>query len=62
MAELTRPPKTVREWLQTVHSRGGVDAEWAHEILRDDRYGGRKLSKTLDEPRAIVPAPTGDAI
>lgn len=53
MPELTRPPKTPREWLENVRSRGGVDAEWAHLLLR-----GAKL----DDPQVVVPAPTGDLI
>jgi len=38
---LTRQPKTVREWLENVRSRGGDDAEWAHHLLREDHHHRR---------------------
>lgn len=34
MAELTWQPLTVREWLESVRSRGGVDGDWAHLLIR----------------------------
>lgn len=51
MPEFTRLPKTPREWLENVRSRGGVDAEWAHVLL---------IGASLDSPQTVVPAPTGD--